>query len=149
VDSSPPAIATTPSARLPAAGVFLACAAVLGVSAWLRPDPRGYGTHEQLKMGRCGMLVTTGLPCPTCGMTTAFAHTVRGQWITAVRAQPAGFLLCLATAATALAAGRAALTGAWPVRALLWLTPYRLFGGLLLLLLGGWAYKALALRMGF
>ena len=44
------------------------------------------------------MVVVWGLPCPTCGMTTAFAHTVRGRWLAAARAQPAGFVAAIATA---------------------------------------------------
>jgi hypothetical protein len=126
--------------------VLLGCLSVLGVAVWLKPDPRGYGTHEQLHWGRyvtgpCGMMVVTGYPCPTCGMTTAFAHTVRLQWVRAFRAQPAGLVLAIGTIATAVAAGYALVAGRWPVRLAVWLSPYRLFFGLLGVLLGGWAFK--------
>jgi hypothetical protein len=37
-----------------------------------------------------------GVPCPSCGMTTSFAHFVRGEWPSAVRANAAAFVLaCL------------------------------------------------------
>ncbi|MBU0637560.1 MAG: DUF2752 domain-containing protein [Planctomycetes bacterium] len=127
--------------RLWAALVVLAGGAVLGTSAWLKPDERGYGTHEQLGGGPCGMLVTTGLPCPTCGMTTAFAHTVRGQWWRAFWAQPTGFVLALGTAAAVVGGMWVLLAGRWPRWNLFFVTPYRLFLGLLILLLGGWGFK--------
>ena len=53
--------------RLYAALLLAACATLLGLAAWLKPNPAGLGTHRQLGFGRCGMLVTTGYPCPTCG----------------------------------------------------------------------------------
>ena len=121
--------------------VLLGCGGVLGVAAWLTPDPRGYGTHEQFGAGTCGLLLATGYPCPTCGMTTAFAHTVRGRWWQAFTAQPAGFILALGAAAAGLTAGWVLVTGRWPLRLATVLTPYRLFLGLLVLLLGGWAFK--------
>ena len=34
-------------------------------------------------------------------MTTAFAHAVRGEWIRAFNAQPAGWTLCVAVMAVA------------------------------------------------
>lgn len=127
--------------RLYAALVLLGCAAVLGVAAWLEPAPRGYGTHRQLGFGKCGMLVTTGLPCPTCGMTTAFAYTVRGRLISAFMAQPAGLLLALGTIACAGGAGWVVLTGRVPRVPLPIVTPYRLFLGLLVVLIGSWVFK--------
>lgn len=72
------------------AGVTLA---LLGVSAWLEPAERGYGTHRQLGQPACRTLVTTGYPCPACGMTTAFSAMVRGRLALAFRAQPFGVVL--------------------------------------------------------
>jgi len=88
------------------------------------------------------MLIMTGYPCPTCGMTTAFAHFVRGQWLRALWVQPAGFVLAAATVGVALVALWTLVRGRWP-RILLpaFITPYRLFLTLLLLLLGSWAFK--------
>jgi hypothetical protein len=131
----------TPQARL-VAGLCLAGAlGVLGIAAWLRPDPRGYGTHEQLKPGPCGMLIVTGYPCPTCGMTTAFACTVRGRWLRALWVQPAGFVLALATAVLAVVSGWTLVAGRWPVVQLRFVTPFRLYWTLLILLLAGWGFK--------
>ena len=82
-----------------AAALGLGCAGALVLAVWLTPDPRGVGTHTQLGLPPCGSMLIWGIPCPTCGMTTAYAHAVRGHWWAAVRTQPAGWLAALATAA--------------------------------------------------
>ncbi len=86
---------------------------VLGVAAWLTPNPAHYGTHQQLGLPPCTFAVIAHKPCPTCGMTTAFAHVMHGEPWLAVRANAAGTLLCLA----AIVAGPwlivAAVRGRW------------------------------------
>lgn len=84
---------------------------LLVVAASLAPDPAGLGTHRQLGLPPCSLVVMTGYPCPTCGMTTAFAHTARGQFLSALRAQPAGAILALMVAAWAVGCIYAAATG--------------------------------------
>ncbi len=68
---------------------------LLGVSRWLEPDPRGFGTHTQLGLGPCAFTVLTGRLCPTCGMTTAFAWFTRGCLGQSWRANPMGCLIAL------------------------------------------------------
>lgn len=115
--------------------------ALLGTAIYLTPSPKGYGTHRQLGYPPCGMMVMTGLPCPTCGMTTSFSHTVRGQWLAAIAAQPAGFLLCLMTGVAALGGLSTALTGT--LYNLNWyrVRPIPTIMVALLVLLVSWAYK--------
>ncbi|RMF84210.1 MAG: DUF2752 domain-containing protein [Planctomycetota bacterium] len=121
--------------------VFVGCAAVLGLAAYLKPAPSGVGTHCQLGLGQCGMLATTGLPCPTCGMTTAFANTVRGRLGAAFLAQPTGMILALATMAALLLSAWTVVVGRLP-RDGAWIPgPYATCLTLLVLLLGGWAFK--------
>jgi len=77
------------------------CVGVLLLALSVEPDPSGLGTHTQWDLPVCGWVGRTGYPCPTCGMTTAFAYVVvvRGHFIRAFLAQPAGALLavgCLA-----------------------------------------------------
>ncbi len=130
-------------ARALAAPLLAGCVGVLALSVWLTPDQRGYGTAEQFG-GPCGVLITTGLPCPTCGMTTAFAHTVRGQWLQALWVQPTGFVLCLATTGGAVLGGWVLLRGRWPAWPFHRLAPHHIFLTLLVLLLAGWGFKILA-----
>ncbi len=92
--------------------VALVFAAALGLGVYLTPDAGGVNTHTQLGLPPCGMLAVTGHPCPTCGVTTAFALAAHGRVVEAFVTQPFGltcFLVCLggllATGAT-LATGR-------------------------------------------
>jgi hypothetical protein len=64
-----------------------------GIALLLDPDPRGYGTHQQLGLPPCTFRLLFGHPCPGCGMTTSFSHFVRGQFVNAVHANLAGTLL--------------------------------------------------------
>ncbi len=69
----------------------------LGMARKLEPDPRGFGTHEQLGLRSCTFLTVTGRFCPTCGMTTAYAWLVRGRVDRSWKSNPAGCLLALLT----------------------------------------------------
>lgn len=65
-------------------------ALVFALSFWLAPDPAGVGTHTQLGLPTCGVYELFHKPCPSCGMTTAFALAARGRLGEALRVQPAG-----------------------------------------------------------
>lgn len=89
-----------------------------------------------------------GVPCPTCGMTTAFAWAVRGRWASAFCAQPAGLVLALATMAATVYALSVAVTGrVWSVN---WyrVPPARVVVALLGVLAAGWAYKVASVMLG-
>lgn len=81
---------------LAAAGGSLLLA--LAIAACLHPDSRGVGTHQQLGLPPCTFSIWFGLRCPLCGMTTAWAHTVRGQFGAALSANWGGPVLALAAA---------------------------------------------------
>lgn len=85
--------------------------AVLIVALLLEPDPHGMGTHERLGMPPCGFLQTTGLPCPSCGMTTSFAAMAHGRILEALYAQVAGAVLFLVTLGAAGVGTAQALSG--------------------------------------
>ncbi len=75
--------------------ISLACAA-LYVAPRLQPAPRGAGTHEQLGLPPCPFLHLTGIPCPSCGLTTSFAHAARLHFYDALITQPFGLIVfCL------------------------------------------------------
>lgn len=75
--------------------VALGSSAALVIAATLDPSAAGYGTHTQLGLPPCGFLLLTGSPCPGCGLTTAFAHAIRGNWGLAISANPLGLALFL------------------------------------------------------
>jgi hypothetical protein len=85
--------------RALAALVAAGCLGLLLVASRLDPSPAGHGTHTQLGLPACGWAMALGRPCPTCGMTTAFAWAVRGRLVASFLAQPMGMLLALGTAA--------------------------------------------------
>lgn len=68
------------------------------VATTLEPAAVGHGTHTQLGLPPCGFFVVTGSPCPGCGLTTAFAHMVRLEWVAAARANAFGVALFFVTA---------------------------------------------------
>lgn len=85
--------------RLGWLSIVLLASAVLGIARLLVPDPSGVGTHTQLGLPRCGFLALTGLPCPACGLTTAFAHMAHGELVHALHAHALGPILFVLTLA--------------------------------------------------
>jgi hypothetical protein len=81
--------------RLLAIAVSLVCLAVMVTAAKLTPSPTGMGTHTQLGLDQCQFALRTGLPCPSCGMTTSFAWFARGNLLASFYIQPMGALLAL------------------------------------------------------
>lgn len=127
--------------RLMAILVALGCLAVLVVAARLKPSPSGVGTHEALHYKPCELLVRSGLPCPSCGMTTSFAWFVRGNLAASVWVQPMGFILALLTAAGFWVGLYIGLSGK-PVLRLLQLLPARYYLlPLMLLGVAAWGWK--------
>ena len=128
--------------RCIAALVALGCLAILTIAVLLKPDPRGFGTHEALfGAWPCGFILTTGLPCPTCGMTTSFAELMHGHPIRSFITQPAGAVLCLATIGGLILSLYILLSGRAPVVNWERLGPVRLTLGFGLMLFAGWGFK--------
>jgi hypothetical protein len=72
-------------------GVVLAI--LLEMATFLQPDPRHFGTHEQLGLPPCTFQFLFGIPCPTCGMTTSWALLVRGDILASFRVNAGGTML--------------------------------------------------------
>lgn len=105
--------------RFFAAIVGVGLSAALLLASQLRPDPRGWGTHEQLGLPPCTFLILSGKRCPACGMTTAWAHFTHGRLADALRTHAAGTLLAVVALVVALAALVVAVRGrrlAWQPR---------------------------------
>jgi hypothetical protein len=99
------------------------------------------GTHTQLGLPVCGFEESIGLPCATCGMTTAVSLAAHGQLATAFLVQPAGATLALAAAMLAWISGYAMWRGldlAVMVRPL-WRPASLLAVGVVIL--AGWVFK--------
>lgn len=84
--------------RVTLLGVALALIGGFLVALLVTPDPRGYGTHQQFGLPPCTFRLLFGIHCPGCGMTTCFAHFVRGQFVEATRANLAGVVLAMTSA---------------------------------------------------
>jgi hypothetical protein len=70
------------------------------------------GTHQALGLPACGWQTAMNMPCPTCGMTTAFAYAAKADFGSALLAQPAGLLLSVLAAVIVLGGLYGAVTGA-------------------------------------
>ena len=80
----------TPKQRAVAAGIWIAVVAFFSVFA----VAGHYKVDMGYFLGRCGLKQNTGLPCPTCGMTTATLAFAQGKILQAFYIQPAGAFLC-------------------------------------------------------
>jgi hypothetical protein len=127
-------------ARFLAFGISIGCFAVLVLAARLSPSPSGMGSHQSLRLQPCQFLVSTGLPCPSCGMTTSFTWFVRGNLLASVYVQPMGAVLALMTACIIWGGLYVAATGR-PVYRLLRLLPGRYYLALLFLGVLAWGWK--------
>ena len=142
-------VSSSCSRRLSACIVGLVSVVIVATAYWLSPSPTGLGTHRQLGLPRCGWIVTADIPCPTCGMTTAFSYTVRGQIFLALKTQPFGTFLALCVVVTGIFAFAMAITGRPDPTHL-----YRLMTTKTLFIFAGvaalaWGYKILAHRGWF
>ena len=135
--------------RLTAASIALCCFFVLGLAAYLKPSHEGVGTHRAMGFSSCDFMNRTGLPCPTCGMTTSFAWFARGNFLASFYVQPMGFVLAVLTAASAWAALYIAITGK-PAHRLMQLLPHRYYLiPLMMFAVASWGWKMFIHTKGF
>lgn len=123
--------------------------ALIAVGRVLEPDPRGWGTHEQLGFEPCYPMEHWNVPCPGCGVTTALALAVHGRPLAALRAQPFGvlvLLLALGSAGWALASHARGRELGPELARVVWKRWVMWLGTLGLL---SWLYKLAAVRGGW
>jgi len=83
--------------RVVMVGAGAVLVALLITASRLTPSPQGLGTHQRLGLPMCSLRVWFGIRCPSCGMTTSWAHLTRGNLPAAVRCNSGGVLLGLAS----------------------------------------------------
>jgi len=127
--------------RAIAMGAALLAMGVLVTASELVPSPTGMGTHEVLGLRACSFVGLAGLPCPSCGMTTSFAHFANGNWAVSVYTQPMGFALAVLAGITVWAGGYAAITGRPVWRVLRAVPGMVIVISILSLAVTGWAWK--------
>lgn len=136
-----PAMVAELRRRLWAGLIAMACGALLWTAATLHAEQAGVGTHTQLGLPACSFKVAMGLPCPSCGMTTAFAHAANGHLIEAFITQPLGALLAVLAAMALVISVYVAATG-MPISR--WLRPLRSATAMWIglgAILAAWCYK--------
>ena len=82
-------------ARLVLVGMALGLTAVFAIAFRIWPygpdgTPLTMETHRQLGLPPCTFYEKTGVPCPSCGMTTSFALLVHGDVWNSLRANAVG-----------------------------------------------------------
>lgn len=93
--------------------IGLGLLALLITASRLAPSAQGHGTHQQLGLPPCTFLSLFGHRCPACGMTTAWAHVVRGELRAALVANVGGALLAIAAGCAVPWLLLAAIGGRW------------------------------------
>jgi hypothetical protein len=130
-------VPATPRQRLWAAWILLGTVALF-LSLYLA---QRLGFDFGILFGPCGFKQQYGLPCPTCGMTTAVLAFARGEILLAFSIQPAAGLLCSVLVLGAVLSGVVASLGRYPQfvgRVLARLQILYLLIGLGLIVAAGW-----------
>lgn len=115
--------------------------ALLLTARWVEPSPKGHGSHTQLLLQPCLWAAYFNKPCPTCGMTTAFAYAARGNLLQSFLTQPFGMVLAVSSAAIFWIALFVTVTGSTLARAMSGWVGSRALWLMLAGLLAGWAWK--------
>jgi hypothetical protein len=147
---APSAMSSPLAIRLWCALAFALAFGMLATGFILSPNPAGTGTHQQMGMPPCQMLARSGIPCPTCGCTTAVSNFSHGNLWTSFRTQPFGFALAAVALLLTPLAGFGILTGKWrgpSMFTLSWHWPYWVYSSLAIFFLA-WFYKIAAIRLG-
>lgn len=118
-------------------------AAVTVALASVTADARGHGTHELLGLDPCDWPRVYGMPCPTCGVTTAACHLVHGHPFAAFVTQPFGAAMMLAALLLGVHAIFCLARRRSFVDLLVRLPFWRIVLGAIVLLLLAWGYKCL------
>lgn len=73
--------------------LFTVSGVILFLAIWMEPAPPGQRINPDLPIAECSFKNTTGVPCPSCGYTTASVHMAHGQFLLAISYQPMGAVM--------------------------------------------------------
>jgi hypothetical protein len=113
--------------------IALGLVGLLLLARGLRPAAAGFGTHQQLGLPPCTMVLVFGKRCPTCGITTSWANVTRGNVKKALAASVSGTFLAVLAAVSTVWLAISACRGRWT---LVTPTPRGLAGVFVLVWLG-------------
>ncbi len=121
---------------------------ILTLAYYVKPEAQGFGSHKQLSLPECGWITQKNMPCPTCGMTTAYSLTVRGRLIRALITQPAGCLLALTHLALTFLLSIVAIYGKYPQSFVIWANYHalRLLFVAVIIVVAGWGWTILRFK---
>jgi uncharacterized protein DUF2752 len=135
--------------RILALAISAGCLQMLIIGARLNPDPAGMGTHTQLGLPACSFAAATGLPCPTCGMTTSVSWLARGNLAASFYVQPMGAVIGLIAIAAFWLGIYVAITGRAAYRLILFIPSRYYVFSLLSFWIIAWAWKIFIHLRGF
>ncbi|MFM9956904.1 MAG: DUF2752 domain-containing protein [Phycisphaerales bacterium] len=130
--------------RIWAAAAAAGSLAVLVAAALITPSPEGYNTHTQLGLAPCAWAALSGKPCPTCGMTTAFAHAANLDLLASIQTQPFGAFLAVVTATSFWLCLHTALTGSRVLELVGGLFRWWVWAAFIAGFVASWVYKMMA-----
>jgi hypothetical protein len=129
--------------------------AVFLVAIYLDPyagdegEPRRMGTHMQLGLPDCNFKVLTGVPCPSCGMTTSFSYVMHADVWNSLQSNFAGTALAVFGLLFLPWAFASAFFGRFMFIRSLEIVVFRLAIVFLIVLFGRWAIVVLMDLMGW
>lgn len=124
-----------------AGAIFLASPLVIATQ--LRPAIDGLGTHQQLGLPPCTTRRIWGVRCPACGMTTSWAHLVRGDVVSSAKSNLGGLILGLIDISLVVVLAAHAGRSHWPERR--WFIALAIaMGSAVSVALVDWAWRAWA-----
>ena len=137
--------------RLSLVLIAVVLAGTFVLAAYLNPYQDGRvwleGTHKQLGLPTCTFKIATGLPCPTCGMTSSFALFVRGDVVNSLQANAAGTVLAVLFLVVIPWSLLSALRGRWLFfRSVEWVF-VRVVVGFMIFVLARWAIVLLEITL--
>ena len=125
--------------------MFCASIFVVGLALNIEPDADGVGTHKQLGLPSCAWM-SYGVPCPSCGMTTAVSYSVRGLFLKGLKAQPAGVFFGLSIGVIGILGLWILLTGTSLVGILPYIFSSFIGWSLVTIVILSWLYKIVIIR---